>query len=402
MRRGLLYKEAAVATALIFFLFLIIRFFPFSFELLKPFKQEVNDFDIYDLYYSGRNIGKNTRDSNIVLVEVGHSREAIVHQLDIIRKCRPAVTGVDILFPGNSSDTISDLLLKEISLRNDSIIWASQFDTDSGGNLIHTFSYFDTQQLQKRTGYINFTGNKYSVTRTLRPFLTFEQNEFSSFATRIVEQYDPGKYELLKKRKNKFETINYTGNLESYTSFSADSLNYYYKTGQLENKIRNKIVLVGVLHRHEPFVLEDLHFTPLNEKFSGRSNPDMYGVVIHANIISMILNNQYIKTKSIAFSNILSLLLTYLFTLFILSRYRRKAHPFHFGFILLQLLVICLLTFLFLLLFSEYRIKIPLLPIMITMVLSVEMIGVYRKLALWLNKKWSYSTIFLKSTSYEN
>jgi hypothetical protein len=39
---------------------------------------------------------------------------------------------------------------------------------------------------------------------------------------------------------------------------------------------------------------EDKFFTPLNKSVAGRANPDMFGPVIHANTIIMILNGDYI------------------------------------------------------------------------------------------------------------
>jgi CHASE2 domain-containing sensor protein len=38
----------------------------------------------------------------------------------------------------------------------------------------------------------------------------------------------------------------------------------------------------------------DKYFTPLNKKVAGRANPDMFGVVVHANIVAMILNGDFI------------------------------------------------------------------------------------------------------------
>lgn len=40
--------------------------------------------------------------------------------------------------------------------------------------------------------------------------------------------------------------------------------------------------------------MKDRYYTPLNERSSGRSIPDMFGVIIHANIISMLLDEDYI------------------------------------------------------------------------------------------------------------
>ena len=60
--------------------------------------------------------------------------------------------------------------------------------------------------------------------------------------------------------------------------------------------LRGKIVLIGYLGENlvDSLSCHDKYFTPLNENYVGRSMPDMYGVVIHANIVSMILNDSYI------------------------------------------------------------------------------------------------------------
>ena len=43
---------------------------------------------------------------------------------------------------------------------------------------------------------------------------------------------------------------------------------------------------------------EDKFFTPMNKKLAGRANPDMFGLVIHANAVAMILNEDYIDQLS--------------------------------------------------------------------------------------------------------
>ena len=61
--------------------------------------------------------------------------------------------------------------------------------------------------------------------------------------------------------------------------------------------IKDKIVLLGFMGINlNDKTFEDIFFTPLNERYAGKSFPDMYGVVIQANIISMILNKKYINT----------------------------------------------------------------------------------------------------------
>lgn len=399
MRRSSMLIEAAVATAMIFVLFFIISFFPFRFELIKPIRQGLNDFDIYDLYFSGKNKFKNTRDSNIVIVEVAETRNDIARQLAIIKKHKPAVIGMDIVLRNSSENPRNDSLLKSVVGKSDSIIWAGVFEPDSTGkHFTWTKSFFAPASDPGKAVYINFPGDPISVTRTFSPFMKINDANQYSFASGIVQLFKPDKFEKLKKRNKKTETIYYSGNLESFHSFSVKELFEAEQKNFLSEKIRNKIVLLGFFKKDSPPVMEDLHFTPLNEKISGRSFPDMYGVVIHANIISMILNEKYIKTKSNSFAIILAILLSYIFVLYILSRHKVKEHPSHGLFILLQIILVVILVYLFLLLFAEYRIKINPMPVILTIVLSVEMIGLYKRLAKWLNKKWGYRTVFVKSS----
>lgn len=64
-------------------------------------------------------------------------------------------------------------------------------------------------------------------------------------------------------------------------------------------QLKNKIVLLGYLgipsQRADMRLDEDKLFTPLNARLSGRSYPDMYGLVIHANILRMALEKDHIK-----------------------------------------------------------------------------------------------------------
>src|SRR5262249_51796170 len=69
------------------------------------------------------------------------------------------------------------------------------------------------------------------------------------------------------------------------------------------SRLRDKIVLFGYLGTEPamrdsnawPYTIdEDRLFTPLNDRLSGRSYPDMYGVLVHANILRMMLQEDYI------------------------------------------------------------------------------------------------------------
>ncbi len=81
---------------------------------------------------------------------------------------------------------------------------------------------------------------------------------------------------------------------------------------------KDKIVIMGYLGNYfgDP-AWEDKYFTPLNKKVAGRANPDMFGVIVHANIVAMILNDDYVGTISswqqIVFAIIIGILTVALF-----------------------------------------------------------------------------------------
>ena len=141
-------------------------------------------------------------------------------------------------------------------------------------------------------------------------------------------------------------------------------------------------------------VMDDIHYTPLNEVVSGKSFPDMYGVVIHANILSMILSGKYPTLVSGFGSYIFAFLLTMLFYTYIFLRYRKKADPSHAVFLLVQVFVILFMLYFFLKLYDWFLFKVSLEPILISLVLSLELLGIYQSFALWLNKRYQYQTVF--------
>src|SRR5205085_12579780 len=113
-----------------------------------------------------------------------------------------------------------------------------------------------------------------------------------------------------------------------------------------------------------------------------------------ANILSMILNDDYTFQASDFTRYILACVIIFLFLYYMLSQYRLKPHPKHGKFLLIQFLLVILMLYLFLEVFNLFLIKVPLLPIMIALVLCVELLGVYKNIALWLHKKYNYKTVF--------
>jgi CHASE2 domain-containing sensor protein len=104
-------------------------------------------------------------------------------------------------------------------------------------------------------------------------------------------------------RNKSSEVINYRGNIVDWHGASGYPGRYPVldwdqaldPEGFAEWMIRDKIVIFGFLGADlTDTSWDDKFFTPLNKKYAGKSRPDMYGVVVHANIVSMVLSEDYI------------------------------------------------------------------------------------------------------------
>ena len=85
-----------------------------------------------------------------------------------------------------------------------------------------------------------------------------------------------------------------TGTTNFATMFYAVDVGQLERGEVLGDVFKNSIVMMGFLGKYmgDP-VWEDKFFTPLNKKVAGRANPDMFGLVVHANVVAMILNQDY-------------------------------------------------------------------------------------------------------------
>lgn len=397
MRKLPILKEALLSTILILITVFLINFFPFKYELVKPIKQDFGDFDIYDLHYS--KLQNEKKDTNIVLVQIGDTRDEIQKQLKLLSAYKPAVIGIDVDFKKAPDEAVEDSV-KEKRIKDDSVLKKQIHDMPQvvtghrmvidhiTGHLEVQPNYFDDDStIRNRSGYFNFIGEEISVIRQYAPFYKLDSTIEYALTSRILEKFKPDLFQKLKKRKNKIEAINYSGNTEHYVTITREELMKDSVTKEFKKNIKGKIVLLGVFYTTPPLLMDDIHFTPLNRKISGKSLPDMYGVVIHANVLSMLLSGKYIKMKSEKFTYLLAFLIVFFITLYQLRLHKRKIHMAHWKMILFQVVAIVLLVYIFFLVFSFCHVRVDLLPAIIAIVLSVEVFGPYRRAAEWITKK---------------
>lgn len=389
MKTWHIIKESALVTTMSLILFYLLTLAPVKKKYYKVMPGGV-DFEVYDLIFTGSMKPGIINDTNIVLVELGDTRGEIADQLNILNKYHPKVIAVDAIF-SSEGEPLENLKMEMAMEQNDRIVMGSLLvDTPA----LHVEKGVFSAAAKDKVGYININADKMtSVVRSYYPFARINDSMQRSFTSEIVRLYDDQAYQKLRQRKNEIEMVNYSANLENYFNISKEQLPDYDSTGQLD-KLKDKIILMGFFKNQPPLVLEDLHFTPMNPVFSGKSFPDMYGIVIHANILSMILSDQYINMASKNMSYVYAFIITFLFSLFIIEAHYGDNNPRLKKLGLIQYIIIVLVGYIFIQLFHYTRYKVYLEPIVVSMVISIVFLSYYKSLANFLHKKFKYRTIF--------
>ncbi len=300
-------------TITVFVIIWLLTFIPINLGFFNPLKNALYDFDVNDIVFSKLSPEKSA-DTNIVIVNIGYlNRPQLAELITKIKSYKPKVVGLDILFRENKEPIGDSLLSEAIKLDDNTVIVnkLSGYDEEkqiydtltTSINKFKNFSY---------SGFANFpskAGSNLTTIRLFKPEAKFKDSTIDAFSTEIVKLFDKKSYDKLIKRNKNFETINYRGNADKF---------YYVDGTNIDNLdnldfLKDKIVLLGFLGEYpSQKILEDIFYTPLNENYAGKTYPDMYGVVIHANIISMILNKSYINTLPTWIEVLLAMIICYL------------------------------------------------------------------------------------------
>ena len=268
----------------------ILSFVVLNVSFFDPFTEAFKDFTLTDLYYSKIKSRNHIYDGPVVLVNVeNRSREELSFLLKRIEEGKPKVVGLDVIFRERQGD--GDSLLRNALLTlSMPVVYGYVADFDSSSGSLKTHEFFHRQ----KQGYVNLQGDDKENTTVRYYYPVFQKQQ--AFTTLVLQEYDAG---ILEKRnwiQEKRREIHYWGNLANFRYHNFDELMHpLFDISEL----RNKILILGYLGsgqgRNNSRLDEDKLFTPLNDQLSGRSYPDMYGSIIHANILRMVLENDVIK-----------------------------------------------------------------------------------------------------------
>ncbi len=387
------------------FLFLSAFFLKFIFDIeyLKPAEQAITDFEMTDIAYEileieRRQVAEETNteifkesDTNIVIIDIGKfSKKKLFYLLKVLNYYSPRAIGVHLVINEEGEEQFNDSLVSV----------CKEYPNIVFGSKLYNYSDKIKQYLQiKRSwgkflqythsGFINIPFGKDKKINTVREFIprtsVININE-DAFATKMVEIIDKNAHEKLISRDNDEEYIHFYGNYQVFVNLSARQI----FTGDFSpDLIRNKIILLGNAPVYEKYLMLDyMSYSPLSNFNYGKPYPDMYDVVVQANIIKMILDEDYYTTVPYFWTLIFTLFVIYLnFWLFFLISdkmllwYEILSNVlFLFESILILILVFAL--------FEEYKIYADLTTSLLTLALIVIVFEAYRDSVIPVAKKF--------------
>lgn len=298
------------------------------FNALDPISQALEDTELTDYAFSTLRVEDPLIDTNIIIVNVGDlSREMIGRQIEILSALKPKVIALDILFACDGGlrdsincpaafDTLGNRVFGEAVRKTENMVMAHKLwqtralreneDSSVYDSLEHSD---DELRINAHEGFVNLVTNAehqedLKICREFNPSKMVNGERQLAFSVMAAMQYDSAKTEKFLSRNNETEIINYRGNIVDWHGASTYPGRYFVldwnqaldTSSFVTGMIKDKIILMGFLGSDlRDTSWDDKFFTPLNKKFGGRARPDMYGPVVHANIISMIMNEDYVE-----------------------------------------------------------------------------------------------------------
>ena len=309
------WLDNILATAFIFAMILFGGGIFSAFEVLNPIGEAISDMDVTDIVFSKLRKDPDAHlNDDIVIVNIGDlNREGIAKQLEIIEQHNPRVIGIDAFFR-KLRDPWQDSLLAASMSQVENLVLVTKLNHYNA-----QMGVFDTLETSNplflsnaKQGFANLITpakeqDNFKVCRSFSPVEYTREGEQQLFALTLAQIFDPAAVDKFYQRQNQVEFINYGGNIVRANSKNSEFTNKFMVLDWLDvfegnfvpEVFENKIVILGYMGSDlSDTSWDDKLYTPLNTEYAGRTNPDMYGVVVHANILSMILNGNFIDSMS--------------------------------------------------------------------------------------------------------
>lgn len=371
-------------------------------------------------------------DERIVVVNISTlSRREVAKQLQNISRFKPRVIGIDALFNCEGGvrdsnncpqllDTLGTLMLSKAIKDAGNVVLATKLmQTDSLSQFVSNES--DSLELSDAI-FSNYAKHGFETlptettyrediktSRTVFPSRVVNGKKELAFSVQMTMIYDSIKTAKFLARNREEELINFRGNIairelnEMNTKNDSSTRNFFNAryfvldaedvlTGNFSPELfKDKVVVMGYLGDYlgdNDNPLQKQFFTPLNRKISGRASPDMYGPVVHANVVSMILNEDYLDELSNTQELVVAFLCCFIHVLLLLLVFKKFLVWYDLTAVSLVILQLGIYSWLRLYVFVEFNLKLTLVATITSLAIASIAVALDKELLPFLVSKF--------------
>ena len=288
-------------------------------EGLNPVMKAIGDIRFSDLYFS---INEKKSTNDIYIVDLGlespvNTRKDITEFIKRINsEFKPKVIGVDVYFDKKYiKDSINSELINQLS--SDNVIRLFKVDEKLR---YPDFSFLPGLKIDENLteGYSFGLGKptEHPCVRYYKPTYEIDNIKYNHISKLIAEKY------IATSNKQINQDINF--NNKMMINYNINFINNRININDTSRyaELKDKIVLLGINTYNTdgyPMYNEDIHYTPKNKSYIGRSIKDSYGIEILATITSNIINNEFLayKPNFVKWLNYILSILTYVIMLYL-------------------------------------------------------------------------------------
>ncbi|TAD99212.1 MAG: CHASE2 domain-containing protein [Bacteroidetes bacterium] len=381
-------------TLTIFLAIFLIQRLAVNVNVLSVFEKALHDYNITDLAFSkfrpdaDSGVLVQHADTSIVIVNFGASSNVELAQLiEIINQYEPKVIAINKVLTKSADSHEGDSILTLALGKVKNLVLLSTLKNPQEDKRIITWDSLNLPipifKVYGQTGFgkiVSSNDEQFDTWRTVESHAKLKNGQLEAcFAGKIAEMYDSTRANFFYERGNIDENINFTGNLEKFAKLDIDNV---FSENFTPESVKGKIVLFGYLGDEytSTFWDGDKFYTPLNEKQIGRTTPDMYSVVIHANIVAMILNGNYINEVPFYVNILIAFIFCYVNV--VIFTYIGDRFGFWGGIMtkVIQLIETVGIVYIILLSFTNFHLKLDLTLLIFVGLLSGDALGIYQSL----------------------
>jgi CHASE2 domain-containing sensor protein len=437
----LINLDIVVCTAFVFGLIYLLSNIELNVDLIDPIGKATEDFQTSDLVYNALR-DEPEKDTMITLVNISTlDRAQLSNFINKLNKHNPKVIGIDARFFKDKTQYYldnglvnGDSLLELAFDKVENLVLATELDNDSFDEATNRFTNIKTplpRFMKKADGaFVNMITeeNDFRVSRKIIPIEFVNDSMHLFFPVKIAQFLDKDKVDKFLNRKKIRELIDYKLSKQPYDPEYSEKFpeiiyyrgninNFYGETDVFGRKdafnkidvgevieetfdpklVTGKALLLGYMGEtiiNDKYWDEDKFYTPLNKKFAGKSFPDMYGVVVHANVVSMILNETYVTSLSEEWTFFINILICILNVILFAYIHNYNKTWWDGLSVVVALVEMVVLYFLVLILFEYYRIEFDISDSLAFIFLLGNLLELYYEYF----KKWLVSFIIFMSS----